>query len=86
MQDLSTAPYRIKMFINESIHMIWRELKNLERGALQITFYEGSFPIVMQTLAQADNTYVSPSMWRINHGTFKNILEFRDFVYAQKLD
>lgn len=86
MNFSATSPDRLKFFILNNIHMIWRELERLETGALQISFYEGFFPIAMQTVPQFMDRYVSPSMWRINKDTFKSILEFRDFVHAQKFD
>lgn len=86
MNFSATSPERMKFFIRNNIHMIWRELEHLPTGALQITFYKGSFPIVMQTLPQVTDRYVSENLWIFNKNAFKNILEFRDFVDAQKFD
>lgn len=82
--------YRIRYWIKENIHLIWdailriQNIKNKDM-VLRITFYEGSWPIVMQygkslsvELIESD-CYVSEELWLID-SDFSSISAFADWV------
>lgn len=46
-------PERIRYWILNNIHLVWLSIQNLQKikpdeYVLRITFYDGSYPIVMQ--------------------------------------
>lgn len=57
---------RIKHWIKANIHMIWRELGHVqgiggENIGVKITFYEGSYPIVLQSNCSSGLMYQPPN-------------------------
>lgn len=88
-------PERIRYWIKNNIHMVWDAVKKLQTISnqsmvLRITFYEGSYPIVMQwsKLSSPElrigtenerDTFVSEDMWLID-SDFSSINAFADWV------
>lgn len=92
----NSSPNRIAYWIKENIHMVWDavnklQVLKLEGFCLRISFYEGSYPIVMQwhTLSSKEtengNDFISEDLWYINK-RFSSIYQFATWVDTHLCD
>ena len=88
-------PERIRYWVQENIHMVWREIETLQQirqggFILRISFWENSWPIVSQWRLRSSpelgigtekerDYYVSKEVWYISPNFF-SIHDFKDWV------
>ena len=80
---------RIRNWISENIHMVWDQVAKLQQPALKgfvlrVSFYQSSFPIVMQWKQSTDEFLIQEDVWYIDPD-FSSINSFSDWVRNVKL-
>ena len=87
----ANTPYRIKYWITENIHMVQDQVEKLkdpifeDKLCIKITFYKGSYPIVMQwskrlkAESNENKHHTTENVWYVMP-TFSNINNFADWV------